>query len=149
MVSQYWSESKLHNFTDLTIHLPSLPEKVAWLHQSDDSFTPSAFSFGFCLCGVNWSHLKDRWPVNMVKHINLQMISILHGLGCLTSGIWPFTLHSHRLHLYWTNFSHFKDRWAVNFLNTSVMHNTSMIQKLRLRMNGQITEVKTPWTILR
>ena len=74
----------------------------------------------------------------MVSHV-----SIIHGLGCLTSVIWPFTLTAFTFEcLYSANVSHFKDGWAVNFVLCvklvviefpigSNLHKTSMTQKLR------------------
>ena len=84
-------------------------------------FTLIAFTFGSCLCCANVSHLRDRWAVNIVKNINLQMVthlSIVQAHSCLTLVIWPFTLTTLTFAscCYCTNVSHFKDGRAVNFV---------------------------------
>ena len=49
------------------------------------------------------------------KNADAKWSPINHGLGCLTSVIWPFILTCLTFCLYYANVSHFKDGWAVNF----------------------------------
>ena len=80
------------------------------------------------------------------------LVLIAVNLDCLSSLIWPFNLTalSFELCMYCANVSHYKDGWAVNFnripnLNTSIRaqhKHESTIRKVRV--NGQITEVKEP-----
>ena len=110
----------------------------------------------FQLISKIWQTLKIK--NKMVTHHGIRLV-----LGCLTSVICPFTLTvlTFGSWLYCANVSPYKDEWAVNFnifaprdnrisnLNASItaQHKHEPIMKA-VRVNGQITEVKQPWTNL-
>ena len=105
-------------------------------HELFGVFLKFQLSWTICLISLiflpNW---KKCQMVTLLKSIN-------HGLGYLTSVIWPFILTAFHFGscLYYANISHFKDRRAVNFsqrynripkLNASIVHNTSTRQQWR------------------
>ena len=83
---------------------------------------------------ANYSQTERMRGWHMVTHL-----SINHGLRCLTSVIWQFTITAFTFGACCknANVSHFQDGWAVNFggvgfstnLNASIMHNTKKSQQ--------------------